>query len=123
MGLQYNLESYEMVHHSVSSYMVNQHFIWKQKEKSVQIFEHFKCSKISIFFSFCSQKNVGYQGWSSRNACQNSKQEDPDQIASSEAVCLIWVCTVCIDFFGRQCSVQNFKTSTIYFISVVNFLF
>ena len=30
-----------------------------------------------------------------------ANMEDPDQIASSEAV-LIWVCPACLDLFGRQ---------------------
>ena len=45
-----------------------------------------KNSKISNSFLFCSQKYVGYQGWNSKNACQNSKQGRPDETASLEAV-------------------------------------
>ena len=32
------------------------------------------------------KQNVGHQGCNSQNACQNRKQGDPDQTASSEAV-------------------------------------
>ena len=47
-----------------------------------------KCVNVLKFltlFSFCSQKYIGSQGWNLQNSCQNSKQEDPDQTASSEA--------------------------------------
>ena len=30
--------------------------------------------KFQTLFSLCSQINIGFQGWNSQNACQNSKQ-------------------------------------------------
>ena len=47
-----------------------------------------KYSKISNSSLFLFTKiNISFQSWNSQKACQHSKnREDPDQIASSEAI-------------------------------------
>ena len=60
------------------------------------MFEIFKPFSLSVL-----KLNVGFQGWNSQNACQNSKQGRSWSDCFKEAV---WsqVCTVCMCLFGRQ---------------------
>ena len=63
---------------------------------------HGKWSKISNTFLFLFfNKNVGFQGWNSQNACQNSQQRRTwsDCFLRSS---LIWVCTVFLRLFYRH---------------------
>ena len=82
-----------------------------------------------MLFFFCSHIKCRFSGLNSKNACQNSKQGDPDQTALSKNVCqqigktLIRLLVqkqsdhglLCLSRpFCQATSVQNFRT---YFLS------
>ena len=74
--------------------------------------------KLQTLIAFLSQIKVGYKGWHSQNACQNSKEGRP-KLDSFSRSSLIWVYAVCLGQFGRQDnSVWNCRTSTIYTIQL-----
>ena len=53
--------------------------------RPIQYGKYCKISNSSVFLII--KLNISFQSWNSQKACQHSKnREDPDQIASSEAI-------------------------------------
>ena len=63
---------------------------------------------LELFSLSVLKQNLGYQSWNSKNACQNSKQGDPDQEQSDRGLhCLC-------KHFWQATSFQFFLAATIY---------